>query len=166
MAARRDIHLKGVKILYSREVLCKPLIWNTYFRFNRIWQKISVGILYTIGALRWPGETYPLEINRLSILARILLVITCRPFPGVFWRSLGIRIGWFAVQGGTIAMNKLVLISRRTFVWAGGLLAALTVTHPALASPPPLEVPEPSTLGLVAAGAVAAAWLVRRNRKK
>ncbi len=62
-------------------------------------------------------------------------------------------------------MNKLVLIGRRTFVWAGGLLASLTVTHPALASVR-IEVPEPSTLGLVAAGAVAAAWLVRRNRRK
>ena len=62
-------------------------------------------------------------------------------------------------------MNKLVQIGRRTFVWAGGLLIALTAAEPALAQVE-IEVPEPGTLGLVAAGAVAAAWLVRRNRRK
>ena len=69
-------------------------------------------------------------------------------------------------------MNKLVLIGRRAFVWAGGLLVALTAAEPVLAGGVDIGggtgigVPEPSTLGLVAAGAVAAAWLVRRNRKK
>jgi len=69
--------------------------------------------------------------------------------------------------GGNIALNKLVLIGRRTFVWAGALLVALTAAEPVLAGGDPgVEVPEPSTLGLVAAGAVAAAWLARRNRRK
>ena len=63
-------------------------------------------------------------------------------------------------------MNRLVLFGRRTFVWAGALLVALTAAEPVLATTAGIEVPEPGTLGLVAAGAVAAAWLVRRNRKK
>ena len=51
---------------------------------------------------------------------------------------------------------------------AYGLFAAVAVTGPALAGDliPPVRVPEPATLAILAGGAATAIYLRRRNRRK